>query len=181
MLAIRRAIDEEPARRREILRRAATMEGVTLRTIRNWLAAGEDAPVTPLGRRGHSAALVRLARKAVRIALRGLRDLVSCRLLHRWLSPIIPEGLLNETLRAFRRRLHGLQEAKLARERVHTQVEAPLVLAALDSTYLGTDEHVEEVWGEHLRDVATSKTLALECVSAARGESYVEILERACE
>ncbi len=121
---------------------------------------------------------MRLARKAVRIALRGLKELVSCRLLHRWLAPRIPEGLLNKTLRAFRARLRGLHAAYLARHRKHTQVETPLVLASLDSTYLGTDEHGEEVWGAHLRDVATSKTLGLACVSAARGADYVELLER---
>lgn len=148
-----------------------------MRTIRNWLAIEDGARATPLGRRGYPAALVHLARRAVCIALRGLKELVSCRLLHRWLAPRIPEGLLNETLRAFRAHLRGLHAAYLARRRMHTQVEAPLVLASLDSTYLGTDEHGEEVWGEHLRDVATSKTLALECVSAARGERYVELLE----
>lgn len=150
------------------------------RALRSWTKLVPGEACAPQGQRPHTASAKRRAMKAVARARKELRaeeKPVSWRAVSARLGRDVPVRLVQryacELDRRHRRRVQKL----LDRVRVSVTVLVRDVVWCLDATFLGRADG-KGMWGEVVKDVATSGFLAVSIGPAASARDVIALLER---
>jgi transposase InsO family protein len=145
-----------------------------VKTLRNWERAAPRRP----GRPPRSQEERDRAALLVEEALEQGRGTGIATITHA-LAGAVPERLVREVLPAIKLRARRRREGRLAACRVHVHVRARDALWSLDQTHVGRDRAHRACLARVVRDVATTRTIALAVGRAARGADVVALLERA--
>jgi len=150
------------------------MMAVTLRTLERWLTE----PPKRSGRPGHTAAEYRGALRPVRGALASMGWKSGAAAVWRWLGRRLPLRVVRVVLRAWKSRHAERRKRRLAQQRLTVAVAQRDAVWCLDATLLGRVDG-KKVHGLALRDLGSSRTLALSVGGAPTGRAVREILEAA--
>lgn len=159
--AVGRHLARKEARRGE-LRLFAEVLDVEPRTLRKWRALAGSLP--PMGRplrpeEEWSRAVWRVARAWQALGWSSGRPSVQAWLRAR--GQVISDGIVRELLAELKRRRTLARARKREAERVHVRVRARDAAWSGDGTQLGRDERGAKIVAQGLKDVATTRVLAL--------------------
>ena len=152
---------------------------MSLRTLRNWKKQDPAARVAPPGRPRLSEREREQAREAVRAELERKGWGAGEEPIWRALGGALPRARVRAALQELKtqRRQRLCKEAQ--ERRVSIEVSAADALWSLDATHLGRDQEGKAVWGEVLRDVASTRTIEVAVGPAACGAEVVTLLDNA--
>lgn len=148
---------------------------MTVRTLQHWQRHDPDAVRSP-GRPSYTRAQRYGALRRVGRALRDQGYGAGWRTVVKALG--LPVALVQRTVRAWKRRRRARQRRRRERLRTSVTVQGRDALWAIDATYL-TRVAGRKVEAEVVKDVASTKTVALEVGAPTCGDEVVALLQHA--
>jgi hypothetical protein len=182
MKIARRVLAMEPLTHAERVAIAASL-GISLRSLRRWLKEardGEPAPRRP-GRPRFSRAARRFVRDCVRACLDAAGWAIGEDGVLRMLGHGFSRRLVREALARLKHMHRASRRSRRARRAKHVAVEASDAIWSVDATHLGRGPDGEAVLGEVVREVASTRTLAVSVGPAPSSREVVMLLDAAVE
>jgi transposase InsO family protein len=159
-----------------ICRRAAARQlGVSERTLRNWERGAQEA-LKPLGRPAVSSGQRFKAYLQVARALRQQGSQAGWRPVLEKVKPFVSTRLVQEGLRALKKRRRLKLSKKICANRIHVEVLSPNVIWAQDSAHVGRTSK-EEVKAEVIKDRGTLGYIGLAVGPSATSDEILDMLE----